>query len=348
MNDLTKLLLRLRAGQPLARTEVQMAAGALAAADVPESDKAEFLRALSDKGETPEEVAALAEAFRERAVDPGLSRWSDRAFDIVGTGGDHAGGFNISSLVVLTLACAGVPVIKHGNRGVTSKCGSADLFAALGVNLTAPPAQLDRALEQLGFAFLFAPNYHPAFKHVVPVRKLLAAEGRRTVFNILGPLINPARPRHMLLGCFAEAWVPRLATTLEAMQFHAGLVVYGRLGEGRGIDELTTASENRVRGCGRLRAIDATWRAEDFGLAAAPFGDLVGGDVAANLALANEVVAGRGPRGLVDTVVLNVALALWIAGRTRDVPEGLAPAREWLVGGAVRRKIDAVREFYRA
>lgn len=347
MHELLPLIASLRSGQSLNRDEIRRAAAALAAAEVAEEDKAEFLRAFGDKGETPEEVAALAEAFRERAIDPGLARWSARAVDVVGTGGDHAGGFNISSLVVLTLACAGVPVIKHGNRGVTSKCGSADLFAAFGVNLTASPEQLDRALEQLGFAFLFAPNYHPAFRHVVPVRKTLAAEGRRTVFNIMGPLINPARPAHVILGCYSEEWTPRLAHALGSLGCAAGLVVHGRLDAGKGIDELTTASDNRVCGCGRFADLSAVWRPEDFGLRRAPFSELAGGDLPTNIAIVQAVLEGRGPAGLVDTVALNAAVALWITGRMSSVADGLGFSKELLLGGAVRRRLDATREFYR-
>ena len=179
---------------------MEAAAAALAASEASDEVKGAFLLALAAKGETAAEVAAFATAFRARAINPGVEAWADQAIDIVGTGGDHAGGFNISSMVVLTLASAGVTVMKHGNRGITSKCGSADLLAALGVNLEAPPEVVRRALTELGFVFFFAPAYHPTFKNIGPVRKMLAARGQRTVFNILGPLINPGRPAHVLLG----------------------------------------------------------------------------------------------------------------------------------------------------
>ena len=208
--DLALLIARLQARQDLTPAEVAAAATALASPEVAADAKAAFLTALGDKGETTGEVAAFAQAFRGMAVNPGVEAWATRAIDVVGTGGDHAGGFNISSLVVLTLASAGVPVMKHGNRGITSKCGSADLLAGLGVNLQAPPEVLRRALTELGYVFFFAPAYHPAFKHIAPVRKQLAEQGRRSVFNILGPLINPGRPAHALLGAFSPAWVPRL------------------------------------------------------------------------------------------------------------------------------------------
>lgn len=347
MTDLAALTLQLRDRQDLAPEQLDGVAAALAATAVNDEIKAAFLTALSAKGETAAELAGFAQAFRARAIDPGVGDWSARAVDIVGTGGDHAGGFNISSMVVLVLACAGVPVMKHGNRGITSKCGSADLLAALGVDLAAPPDKLRGALAELGFVFFFAPNYHPAFKHIVPVRKALAAQGQRTVFNILGPLINPGRPAHVLMGVFAESWVPKLAGALDALDCAAGLAVHGVIGPGRGIDELTTATVNRVRGAGRLRAVDAEWSAMDFGVEPAPFEELQGGDLAANLALTEALLVGRGPRGLVDTIALNAAVVLWLTGKVAAVKDGIGPARDLLLGGAVKAKIAATKEFYR-
>ena len=246
--------------------EVALAATALAGTVESDEAKAAFLTALARKGETGAEVAAFATAFRAKAIDPGVGAWAAEAIDVVGTGGDHAGGFNISSLVVLVLASAGVKVMKHGNRGITSKCGSADLLAALGVNLEADPAQQQRALAELGFAFFFAPAYHPAFRHIMPVRKALAARGQRTVFNVLGPLLNPGRPAHVLAGVYDPSWVPRLAGALELLGTGAGLVAHGVIDTERGIDELTTATVNRVQGVGRLRAVSGEWRAGTFGL----------------------------------------------------------------------------------
>lgn len=346
MSQLEALTPRLRAGEELTSDEVAAAAAALAAPETPEAAKAEFLSALADKGETAAEVAAFAREFRQRAVDPGVQAWAADAIDVVGTGGDHAGGFNVSSLVVLTLASAGVRVMKHGNRGITSKCGSADLLAALGVRLDASAELQRRALEQLGYCFFFAPSYHPAFKHIAPVRKLLAAAGRRTVFNILGPLINPGRPAHIILGVYGQAWVERLAEVLDLLGTRAGVVAHGALGPDRGIDEITTATPNHVRGVGRLRDIAGVWEAAQFGLQPAPFSDLLGGDLECNLAMVESILAGRGPRGLVDTVILNSAIGLWITGRTTSIADGVAPARELLLGGAARAKVAATREFF--
>lgn len=348
MSALAALTAQLEAQHHLTSAEATEAAAALAGEGATDGDKIAFLSALARKGETAGELAAFAAYFRTQALDPGVDAWAARAIDVVGTGGDHAGGFNISSLVTLVLASGGVVVMKHGNRGITSKCGSADLLAALGVDLEAPPERIRRALDELGFCFFFAPAHHPAFKRIGPVRKALAAQGQRTVFNFLGPLINPGRPARTLLGVSAAPLVEKLAHALDTLQADSALVVHGVIGPDRGIDELTTATENRVRGAGRLRDFAATWRAGDFGLTHSPFAELQGGDVNENLALTEAILAGRGPTGLVDTIVLNSAVGLWLSGQVRTVREGLAPARDLLLGGAVARKIAATREFYRS
>jgi len=346
MEPLSNLTLHLRRLENLNRAMVESAAGQLADPAIKDEEKADFLRSLSDKGETAQEVAAFAEAYRARAINPGVESWASRAIDIVGTGGDHTGAFNISSMVVLTLSCAGVPVMKHGNRGITSKCGSADLLAGLGFRLDALPEILRGALHELGYAFFFAPAFHPAFKHIAPARKLLAAEGRRSVFNVLGPLINPGRPAHVLLGVYSEKWTSLMADTLEQLGAAGGFAAHGRLGEDRGVDELTSATETRVCGFGRNRGLDTVWTPEQLGLERADFSDLAGGDLEQNLALAHGLLAGSGPRGLEDTIVLNTSMALWICGQTSTPTEGMPQARELLLGGAVKAKIAATREFF--
>jgi anthranilate phosphoribosyltransferase len=343
---LDSLAAQLSQGRALAEAQAREAAAALAGEAESDDSKAAFLSALARKGETAAEIAALAGYFREVATDPGLAEWAPRAVDIVGTGGDHAGGFNVSTLTTLVLACAGVPVIKHGNRGVTSKCGSADLFAALGVALDAPPAVLAPAMRELGFVFLFAPSWHPAFKRIGPVRRLLAARGERTVFNILGPLLNPARPAHMLIGAASSPLARTLASALDTLGTPVGLTVHGEIAAGRGIDELTSATVNHVRGAGRLHTLDAAWTPESLGVERRPFDELLGGDVASNTALAHALAAGGGPRGLVDTICVNAAVVLWMCGKRPEPGSAVAEARELLQGGPVARKIEQARAFF--
>ena len=348
MSALLELTERLKARHDLTSAEISAATRELSSPVTVDQEKIDFLAALEFKGTTAGEITSFAKEFRALSIDPGVSPWASQAIDVVGTGGDHAGGFNISTLVVFTLAAGGVTVMKHGNRGITSKCGSADLLSALGVDLEAKPEKIQAALRELGFAFFFAPAYHPAFKHIGPARKALAAIGQRTIFNILGPLINPGRPAHILLGVSSEVWVGRLADALDQLGTGAGIAVHGILGPDRGIDELTTATPNRVRGIGRLRSVDGVWNAREHGLREGNFEELKGGDVATNLAIAEAIIAGRGPVALVDTIAYNAAVAFWICGRTASVGEGVTQARELLLGGSVKRKIAATKEFFRA
>lgn len=347
MSVLPELTSAIGTGRELTSLEVEQAAAVLAEPLESEAAKAEFLTALARRGETPAEVAAFARYFLERSVNPGVEQWSAKAVDVVGTGGDHSGGFNISSMVVLVLASAGLKVMKHGNRGITSKCGSADLLAALGYNLEASPERVRGALDELGYAFFFAPAYHPAFRHIAPVRKQLAAQGQRTVFNVLGPLINPGRPACLLLGCHSLPWVDKLAAALHLLGRGNGLVSHGVIDQDRGIDEITTATVNRVRGFGRFRAIDGDWHGFEFGLNLAPFAELQGGDVETNRAIAEALMAGRGPKGLADTIAFNAAIAMWVAGHTAAISDGIAFARELLTGGDVARKVAQTRAFFR-
>jgi len=348
MSALVELTQRLKARHDLAPADIAVATRELSSPQTVDAEKIDFLAALEFKGSTASEITGFATQFRALSIDPGVSQWASQAIDVVGTGGDHAGGFNISTLVVFTLAAGGVKVMKHGNRGITSKCGSADLLSAMGVDLEANSEKIQGALCELGFAFFFAPAYHPAFKHIGPARKALAAIGQRTIFNILGPLVNPGRPAHILLGVSSEIWVSRLADALDQLGTAAGLAVHGILGADHGIDELTTATTNRVRGIGRLRSVDGIWQASEHGLVAGDFDELKGGDVATNLAITDAVLAGRGPAALVETIVYNAAVAFWICGRTTSVQDGVAQARELLLGGSVKRKIAATKEFFHA
>lgn len=345
---LEQLTQKLHARADLSATEARDAALALASADIAEATKIDFLSALGAKGETADEIAAFAQTYRGVARDPGVQEFAPQALDIVGTGGDHAGGFNVSTLVTLTLATAGVPVMKHGNAGITSKCGSADLMGALGLDLHATPEKTRAALCELGYCFFFAPAYHPTFKHIAPARKALAARGQRTIFNILGPLINPGRPAHVMLGVYSPALVAKFASTLAVLGCPAGIVAHGTIADGRGIDEWTTATDNVVAGVGRLKDRAVNWTPADFGMARSPFADLVGGDVSTNVAITEAILAGRAPQGLMDTIVAVAAMGLWVAEREPTVSSGVPRVRELLFGGAVAKKIADTREFYRS
>lgn len=346
MSSLKSLTPHLQDGRELPPEQIEQVCRDLAAAEVAAADKIAFLTALAQKGESAAEIAGFASTFRAMARPSPLGAWADRAIDVCGTGGDHSGTFNISTVVAFVLAAAGVPVLKHGNRSVTSKCGSADLLEALGVKIDADDALLEAAMDELGYVFLFAPSFHPAFKEIVPVRKELAAAGQRTIFNCLGPLINPARPVYQLLGVFSEPMVPILAAALHQLDLKAGLVVHGRLSDGTGVDELTVATDNGVAGFGTLVDHPNNLSPQDAGLAEAGIEDLAGGSLEDNLALLDRVLDGTAPSGLIDTILLNSATGLFIAGRVASIAEGVEPAREQLLGGGVRRLLDRTREFY--
>ncbi|MDQ8197631.1 anthranilate phosphoribosyltransferase [Pelagicoccus enzymogenes] len=343
LNELTSLV---EEGNNLSLEQAADSADSLASAGVDRGEKAAFLTALSRKGEVADEVAGIARRFRELARDPGLQQWQDAAVDVCGTGGDKIGSFNISTTVVFGLAAAGVPVLKHGNKSITSKCGSANLLEALGVNLMADDATLAKSMEELGFCFMFAPAFHPAFKEIMPVRQELASKGQRTVFNILGPLINPARPAHQLLGVYASSVVEMLAGTLGSLGLKSGIVAHTELADGRGMDELSVVGRNRVRGFGALSSLDETWTAERFGMDSTDVAELLGGELEDNLRILDELLAGKAPKGLEDTVCFNIAAALLIVGKCDSIEAGLAIARDVLLGGALKSKLADTKDFY--
>lgn len=345
--DLTALTRSVTSGCELLPAEMPEVARALADAAVPVADKEMFLEALARRGETAREIAGFAEAFRGLARDPGLERWAPVAIDVCGTGGDRSGSFNISTVVGFVLASAGIPVIKHGNRSISSHCGSADILEKLGLRIDLEPAALHAAMEELNFVFLFAPAYHPAFKEIAPVRRALAARGVRTIFNLLGPLLNPARPAMQVMGIFAENLVPMVAGALDRMGLAGGVVVHGTGPEGRAFDELTVLGRNRLCGFGRLRGIDVALSAADVALPAGTPADLAGGDAAFNAAILERVLAGTAPRGLVDSIALNAAAGLYVAGRYGSIAEAVPDARELLLGGAVAEWLARAKEFFK-
>lgn len=350
MQAIEKLTEAISTGRDLSAEEAVGAARLLASGHVEAAAKKAFLVALTSKGETSVEVAAFAQTFRGYALDPGVETWAGRAIDVCGTGGDGSGTFNISTAVSFVVAASGVPVFKHGNRSITSKCGSADLLEALGIRLDSPHERIRASLEELNFCFFFAPAFHPAFKEIMPVRQELASEGWRTIFNLLGPLINPGRPAYQLLGVYAANWVDRLAAALGELNIEGGLVVHGMPEAKGGLDELSCAGTNRVRGFGRLSGEGGLVSAQDAGLPSCELDELRGGTIDANLAIMEDLLSGQPdavPRGLRDSVLLNAGAALWIAGRAGDLKSGIGQAEACLASGQVGEWLNNVRSFYK-
>ncbi|MFP4069977.1 MAG: anthranilate phosphoribosyltransferase [Opitutales bacterium] len=349
MEKLEQLTELLDAGRDLRAEQTGEAARRLADATVEDASKARFLRALASKGETWTEVAAFAETFRGLAVDPGVAAWAGRAVDVCGTGGDGSGTFNISTAVSFLVAASGVPVFKHGNRSITSRCGSADLLEALDFRLQVSHEAIRQCLEELNYCFFFAPSFHPAFKAIMPVRKQLAAEGRRSIFNLLGPLINPGRPAHQLLGVYSPVWVAPLAKALDSLGLAGGLVVHGQPEPGAALDELSCAGTNICAGFGRLADQKGQVDPADYGLSACQASDLKGGDVAENRTTLEALLGGGAravPTGLRDSVLLNAGAALWAAEAAEDLKGGIARARETLESGRARDWLERAREFH--
>lgn len=280
------------------------------------SQIAAFLIGLAMKGERPDEIVGLARTMRARATR--LSRSFSPVFDTCGTGGDGAHTFNVSTVAALVLAACGVRVAKHGNRSASSRCGSADLFEELGVNVAAPPAVVERCLDEAGIAFFFAQVFHPSMRHAAPTRKEL---GVRTAFNLLGPLTNPAGASRQLVGVPRPELTELVARSLGLLGAERAWVVHGA----DGLDEISISGYTKVSEC-RDGAVNTFYlHPADVGLAKSPATDLRGGDARDNAAIARAVLSGQhgAPR---DIVLLNAAASLLIAGRAGTIPEGLAMA----------------------
>jgi anthranilate synthase/phosphoribosyltransferase len=298
-----------------------------------------FLTALRMKGESVSEIAGCARAMRRSAV-PVRPHRSETLVDTCGTGGDGAGTFNISTTAAFVVAGAGQPVAKHGNRSISSQCGSADVLEALGVNLDLTPDQVATCVDEVGIGFLFAPKLHPAMKYAVGPRREL---GVRTIFNLLGPLTNPASAPAQVLGVYDPALTETLARVLGALGSKAAFVVHGA----GGLDELTTTGPNRVSALRDGRVETLTLDPADLGFPRARPADLRGGDAQENAAISRVILAGRLNGARHDVVVLNAAAALVASGRVHTLPEGIRLAGHSLHSGAARRVLEHLIEFTR-
>jgi anthranilate phosphoribosyltransferase len=294
-----------------------------------------LLVALTMKGERPSEIVGLAQAMRSRATR--LSREHAPVFDTCGTGGDRSHTFNVSTVAAIVLAACGVRVAKHGNRSVSSRCGSADLFEALGVQVAAAPAIVEECLEKAGIAFFFAPTFHPSMKHAAQTRRDL---GVRTAFNLLGPLTNPAGAARQLVGVPRPELTELVARSLALLGSERAWVVHGA----DGLDEISTTGYTKVSEC-RAGSVSTFYvHPGDFGVPKAAPADLRGGDAADNAVIAKSVLAGE-PGPARDIVVLNAAAALLIAGHSTTVRDGIARASEAIDKGAARAALGGLIEI---
>jgi anthranilate phosphoribosyltransferase len=323
------------AGEPLSRDLARATMEQVLAGEATPSQIAGLAVALRMKGETADEIAGMAEAMR--ALVPPLHTQRSPLIDTCGTGGDNAGTFNISTTVAIVAASCGVAVAKHGNRAVSSRTGSADVLESLGVGIDLTPVDAARSLDVLGITFLFAPNYHGALRHAVGPRRDL---GVRTVFNVLGPLTNPAGASHQLLGVYADHLVPLIAEVLRQLGSVRAMVVHGH----DGMDELTVFAKNHVaeleNGHVREYAIDPA----AYGLAHTDRAGVAGGSAADNAAKVRAILDGEKGAGR-DIVLLNAAAALLVAGVVPDLGAGLERSREAIDQGAALRKLSDLAAF---
>ena len=332
--------------QSLSREEARVVMAAVLGGKCTDTQIAALLVALHMKGETVEEIVGFAEAIRAAAAPLGLSpdhtldvsgTGRDALVDTCGTGGDASGTFNISTATALVVAGAGVRVAKHGNRSVTSKCGSADVIQALGVRINLPPVRLAACLKEVGIAFLFAPAMHSAMQHVQAARRELRL---RTVFNLLGPLTNPAHASAQVVGVYSAALVEKLAEALSMLGLHRALVVHGL----DGLDEITITGPTRIAEVrsGTLRTYEVT--PEEFGMQRGTLEDISGGDAGANAAIIAEVLEGK-KSSRRDVVLLNAAAALVAAGKADHLADALPLASNSIDSGAAAQKLEGLVEF---
>ena len=328
---------RLIERQDLSQDEADEIMGTIMSGTATQSQIGAFLIALRMKGETPTEIAAFAAVMRRHAIS--VSPTTGKTLvDTCGTGGDGTHTFNISTAAAFVAAGAGVPIVKHGNRSVSSACGSADVLAALGVNLAVDPRHQAQIVEKAGIAFLFAPNHHPAIRHVMPARQEL---GCRTVFNLLGPLVNPAGAKAQVLGVYNPVLTRTMAEVLRILGLSRAMVVHGE-----GLDEITTTGDTDVSELtdGTIRSYSLNCRT--FGIDQACITDIRGGDPLENARIIREILSGE--RGACrDVVLMNAGAAIYVGGQAQDLHEGIHLAARSIDGGCAVSRLDTLVDVTR-
>jgi len=337
--SLQNIIARLESGNSLSPAEAEAVCEELLSGHLAEDDVVRLLAALRDKGESVDEIVGFATAMRRHAekIFPHPRVTEDALVDTCGTGGSPRTIFNVSTAAAFVVAGAGVRVAKHGNRSNNSRSGSADVLEALGVRVDLSPEKCGEAIERVGISFLFAQTMHTAMRHAAPARKRL---GGHTIFNLLGPLTNPAGASAQVVGVFAAKWVEPLAQALAQLGAKRAFVVHGD----DGLGEISLSSETRVSEVRDVRVASYKIAPEDFGVARAPLESLAGADPAANAAIIRAILSGEpGPRR--DIVVLNAAAALVVAGYSKDFPAGAAAAAKSIDSGAAAAKLRALTAF---
>ena len=327
-------LLALASSRDLSREEAASVMRAIMAGEVTPAQIGAILTALSMKGAKSQELAGFAGAMREFAV-PFPHGMNGALLDTCGTGGDGYQTFNVSTAAAFVVAGAGLPVVKHGNRSVTSRCGSADVLSALGVNLEIPPERMAGILRATGIAFLFAPLYHPAMRRVQGIRQEL---GFRTIFNLLGPLTNPAGAGIQLLGVYGPEIIGTMAEALRLLGAERAMVVHGE-----GLDEITTTGPTRVAELADGSVREYTIHPGEFGIPLSSVDDLRGGEAAENARMFREILSGE-PGAARDAVLMNAGAAIYLGGLARSIAGGISCAEESVDSGMALQKLEALAD----
>jgi len=329
MDDLKTLIGKVATGATLAREEAAAAFDRMMSGEATPSQMGGLLMGLRIRGETVDEITGAVTTMRAKMTRVAAP---PDAIDVVGTGGDASGSYNISTCAAFIVAGAGIPVAKHGNRALSSRSGAADVLSALGVKIDLRPDEITRCIYEAGIGFMFAPAHHPAMKHVGPTRIEL---GTRTIFNLLGPLSNPAGVKRQMVGVFSRQWVEPLANVLKNLGSERAFVVHGS----DGLDEITTAGSTAVASLENGKVTSFEIKPEDVGLKLAKPEELRGADADTNAAALTEVLKGnKGP--FRDVALLNAAAAIVVAGKAKDLKEGLAVATKSLDSGEAEGRLD--------
>ncbi len=309
--------------------------------------KADFLKALSKKGETAAEISAFVACCLKYAIDPQLdfTRFSGPTIDVCGTGGDQLDLFNVSTTSMFVIAAGGCTVMKHGNRGVTSKSGGADVLEALGINIEQPAEKLQMILEKAGVAFLFAPQYHPAFKAVAPVRQLLAKEGVKTIFNLIGPLLNPARPENQLIGVSKPEMLSVYPDILEELGRKRAWVVQGKTADGQPVDEVSVMGPTQVNRVEEGVMSSLTVTPEELGIKRVKVEELRGGGASENAEILKGVLEGSIQGAKRQMVLANAAAGLAAAGVVDSLLAGVERARQLIDGGMAYERLRQLQDL---
>lgn len=346
---LDSFIKQLKAGDELSAEQTHEAVNLLIDSEISAEKKADFLEALAIKGETDAEIGAFASHLRDKSIAPPLDSEtrSREILDVCGSGGDHQNTYNISTTVALLCSAAGVTVAKHGNRAITSKSGSADALEALGIRVDLPPELAAKWLKEVGFAFLFAPNYHPTFKNIAPARKLLAERKQRTIFNFLGPLLNPARPSAQLIGVSDPLKIKSMSNALRQLGARRGMVVCGQVNQDGWMDELSPFGPTKVAEYYQERGF------HESELSPAPFPfrapysieELQGGDASTNAEIIRRILTGAETGFVRDMALFNTGAALFVSGKSKSIFEGWELAQATINSGAASQKLSQLIEM---